>query len=47
MTLEELTNEELLDVFKSAVENLPGGGAEAREWFEEVKKELLYRMAGW
>ncbi len=44
MTLKELTNEELLETFKGAVENLPGGGARARAWYAEVKAELLIRM---
>lgn len=44
MTLEELTNEELLETFRSAVEELPGGGARARSWFYEVQNEVLSRM---
>jgi hypothetical protein len=44
MTLEELMNEELLEVLKEAVEELPGGGAKARNWYCEVKEEVLSRM---
>ncbi|XJZ25926.1 hypothetical protein ACF5W4_10990 [Bacillota bacterium Lsc_1132] len=44
MTYEELTNEELIDAFKAAVESLPGGGAYARSVYAEVYEELLDRL---
>lgn len=44
MTFEELTNEELLELFRGASNDLYGGGARAREFFEEVKHEILERM---
>lgn len=45
MTLEELSNEELLEVFKYAVEGLHGGGAFGRSHYYEVKEEMLNRMS--
>jgi len=44
MTLEELTNDELLEVFRGAAMDLVGGGARARAWYAEVKEEILSRM---
>lgn len=46
MTYEEMTNAELLDEFKRAVENLTGGGASGRSWYYEVKEELEDRLSG-
>jgi hypothetical protein len=46
MTLEELTNEELLAVYKAAVEDLPGSGARGRAWLAEVEEELFERLGG-
>lgn len=44
MYYEELTNEELIQEYKMAVENLPGSGARGRAWIANVEKELLDRL---
>lgn len=46
MTYEEMTNAELLDEFKRAVENIPGSGASGRSWYYEVREELEVRLSG-
>lgn len=42
--LKELSPEELLEEFRAAVEELPGGGARARRYYFNVRQEILERM---
>jgi hypothetical protein len=46
MTMEELTNEELLKLYRVAVEDLPGSGARGRAWLAEIEEELFERLGG-
>jgi hypothetical protein len=40
----EYSNEELLDEYKAAIENIPGTGARGRSWFYAVDAELRKRL---
>lgn len=44
MTLEELSNKELVEEFKRVAMNLPGSGAWGRTLYYEVEEELLRRL---
>ena len=44
MTLEELSNKELVEEFKRVAMNLAGGGAWGRTLYYEVEEELLSRL---
>lgn len=46
MTNEELSNEDLLKLFKQASQELIGGGGRARSWYYELEEEVLSRMEG-
>lgn len=41
-----MTNEELLEAYKNAAQNLPGSGALGRAILAEVEEELLDRLSG-
>lgn len=44
---EELTNEQLLQLYKMAIEELPGSGAHGRAWLAEIEAEMIKRMGGY
>lgn len=44
MDYSQMSNEELLDEYKVAIENLPGSGASGRSWFYAVDAELRKRL---
>ncbi|MFA1819039.1 hypothetical protein ACDX78_02345 [Virgibacillus oceani] len=45
MTNEELSNEDLLKLFKQAAQELvTNGGGRARSWYYEMEEEVLSRM---
>lgn len=47
MTHEELSNEELLKLFKLASQELiANGGGRARSWYDEMEEAVLERMRG-
>ncbi|MFD2628752.1 hypothetical protein [Oceanobacillus kapialis] len=46
MTHEEMSNKDLLKVFRQAAQDLPGGGAHARSFYYDLEEEILSRMEG-
>ncbi|MEC0490206.1 hypothetical protein [Bacillus licheniformis] len=44
---EELTNQELLQLYRVAIEELPGSGARGRSWLAQIEAEIIERMGGY